>query len=493
MSNFEQFTFSKPVLQALVKMNFVEPTPIQEKVIPLALESKDIIGLAQTGTGKTAAYCLPIFEYFLKNKEGGAMVLVPTRELAEQVQDFWRKLTGHLNGMNSVLLIGGAPIYPQMRQLGRNPRLIIATPGRVIDHLNRETLYLDTLKILVLDEADRMLDMGFAPQLEQILPTMPAERHTMLFSATATPMMEKISRGFLTDPERVVVGTESRAALSVKQKAIFVKHMKEKENLLLDQLNEQEGPTLIFTRTQYKTEEIAEYLYDAGHKVSCIHGGLRQSQRRSALASFRKQEIRILVATDIAARGLDVQGVSHVINFDVPLGAEDYIHRIGRTGRAGALGLATSFIGNEDKNSWRYIIKLLQKTGSEMPEEIGESFMKNEMNPRGRFGGGSGRGGPRRFGSSRGGDRDRRGGGGFRREGGGEFKGFGAGNGEGRRDDFRSSGNAENSNRGFSRRPSNSSVENSNVGGGPRSSGNSFRGQGGNSSFGGGAGQSRLW
>ena len=367
MNTFKKLGLPASLQQSLEKIGFTTPTPIQEKSIPIILSGKDIIGSAQTGTGKTGAFCIPTLVALLKNPSMNALVLIPTRELALQIEEFWGKLTHFDKEMRSAILIGGVPMGPQFRDLKRNPRLIIATPGRLVDHLNRKTITLGNTGVLILDEADRMLDMGFAPQLNEILRYVPKQRQTLFFTATWDTNTEKLAKKFLLgNVERVAVGETSKAATTITQ-SLYAVTQDGKRDLLLEELNSLEGTILVFARTQHRADRVSRYLDSYGVKCNRIHGGRSQGQRTSALRDFREGKIRVLVATDIAARGIDVADIAHVINFDLPQVAEDYIHRIGRTGRAGATGTATSFVTSEDLGLWTEIAKLLKKTGSPVP------------------------------------------------------------------------------------------------------------------------------
>ena len=365
-ARFSDLKLSIPVELALKAMGFEIPTPIQSKAIPFALQGRDIVGCAQTGTGKTAAYLIPILERLLTSSGKTALVLVPTRELVQQIEIFWRKLAEFAPDLRCAPLIGGAPMPSQIRALSRKPRLVVATPGRLIDHLERRTVDLSRVDMLVLDEADRMLDMGFAPQLKQVLRSVPTQRQTLLFTATWAPVMDQIAEQHLNDPERVTIGEVSQAAPDVIQTLVSTTGQRKNETLL-DELNRRPGSILVFARTQLRTDRVARYLSSYGVAVNSLHGGRTQGQRNSALGAFRSGKIRVLVATDIAARGIDVAQIAHVINYDLPQAPEDYIHRIGRTGRAGATGSAVSLITPEDRASWQEISRHLKKSGSDMP------------------------------------------------------------------------------------------------------------------------------
>ncbi len=369
MQNYSDFKFPVQVSKALQDLKFETPTPIQAQAIPVALEQKDMIGIAQTGTGKTAAFCIPTLLRMLKEPNMTALVLAPTRELALQIDGVWKGLTKYASNYRSAILVGGCGMPPQIRALQQKPRLIIATPGRLIDHLQQKHADLRNLGILILDEADRMLDMGFAPQLNQIMKCVPLERQTLLFTATWSPEMDQLSKRYLKNPARVSVAPPSKVAEAIDQEVIKLDG-KEKNNALLDEINKRPGSVLVFARTKSRTDRVARFLDSYGVEVNRIHGGRTQGQRNRALAEFKDGTIRVLVATDIAARGIDVTKIKHVINYDLPQVAEDYIHRIGRTGRAGESGSAVSFVASEEVPQWREISTLLKKAGSRQPKMV---------------------------------------------------------------------------------------------------------------------------
>ncbi len=359
MQTFQELSLAPSLAKGLATMNFSIPTPIQAKAIPIALEGRDLIACAQTGTGKTAAFGVPMVERLYQKRESVGLVLVPTRELAMQVTDVFRQLVFHAPHLRTVSLIGGVSMQPQLRALKGGYRILIATPGRLLDHLERGSVDLNKLEVLTLDEADRMLDMGFAPQLKRIFGYLPVNRQTLLFSATLPPNIRDLARSILRDPSEVSVGAVSKPAEKIEQATRFV-NGDEKNNTLLDEINQRKGSILIFTRTQRRTDRLARYLESYGIPCGRIHGGRSQGQRNRALEEFRKETTRILVATDIAARGIDIDHVAHVINYDLPQVAEDYVHRIGRTARAGREGCALSLIAPEEKPLWKEIEKLLK-------------------------------------------------------------------------------------------------------------------------------------
>lgn len=356
-NSYSAMKLSPAVQKSLASMKFLEPTPIQAQSIPIALMGKDVLGCAQTGTGKTAAFGIPLVESLISDQQALGLVLAPTRELALQIIEVLRKLSVNVPGVATVLLIGGASMRDQYQQLKRRPRIIVATPGRLMDHLRRKSIVLNKVKCLVLDEADRMLDMGFAPQLEEILEHLPTERQTFLFSATMPGNIKSLAKKYLVNPETITIGSASTPVEAIKHEIIRTT-IHEKNNLLLDQLNAREGSILIFTKTKQKADAVTDYLQDYGFSAGRIHGDRSQGQRSAAIKAFREQKFRILVATDIAARGLDVPHIQHVINYDLPQVPEDYVHRIGRTARAGATGEAVAFVVPQDLSLWSRIARL---------------------------------------------------------------------------------------------------------------------------------------
>jgi superfamily II DNA/RNA helicase len=371
MNNFKEMDLHPKLLGALETMAFHIPTPIQAKAIPEILSGKDLIACAQTGTGKTAAFCIPLICHLLKNREQSALILVPTRELAFQIIEVLKKMTGPFTELRTTLLIGGASMNIQIRNLSQRPRVIIGTPGRVIDHLHQKTLSVHNTKFLVLDEADRMFDMGFQHQLKEIFRYLSYSRQTLLFSATFPSDIENMTKKYLNHPTYVSVGATSQPVEEVKQSAIQTTS-RTKDMALLNALRERSGSILIFTRTKRRTDRLWQFLKEKRFPVDRIHGGLSQAQRNKAIQEFRSHKNRILVATDIAARGLDILHIEHVINYDLPLIPEDYVHRIGRTARAGAQGEALSLLVPEDYNVWKKISHLYKIQGAFMdrPERV---------------------------------------------------------------------------------------------------------------------------
>ena len=347
------------LLQILEKMKFTAPTPIQHRAIPIAIEGKDVVGIAQTGTGKTLAFGVPMIQRLSASK-GQGLVLAPTRELALQIEEQLIKI-GHTMGLRTAVLIGGASMGQQISAVRRNPHIIVATPGRLNDHLEQKTFRLDHVNILVLDEADRMLDMGFLPQIKKILQLVPKERQTMLFSATLSSEIMKIATTTMKLPVRIEIAPPGTTVERVTQE-IFIVKKDEKPRLLEKILGEYKGSTLVFTRTKFGAKRVAKAVRNIGHSSAEIHSNRSLGQRKEALEGFKSGKYRVSVATDIAARGIDVRGIELVINYDLPMHSEDYVHRIGRTGRAGAEGHAISFALPEERHGIRDIERLIKKS-----------------------------------------------------------------------------------------------------------------------------------
>ncbi len=366
---FSQLGLAPAQVRSCESLGYTEPTPIQKQAIPVVLRGEDLIGCAETGTGKTAAFLLPIIQRITSSEGGGTkgkaaarpgvrvLVLAPTRELAAQIETNYRELNP-VKGNRSVILIGGANIRTQISELHRRPTVVIATPGRLLDLTERGAVVLSTVEVLVLDEADRMLDMGFLPAIRRVLAMVPAKRQTLLFSATMSSEIERLARTTMKAPKLVEVSTRGQAPILVKQTAYPVAQ-ESKIALLLDLLErERFERVLVFTRTRRGAERLSHILEAREHSVNRIHADRTQPQREAALRGFRDGRTRVLVATDIAARGIDVDAVSHVINYDVPAAPEDYVHRIGRTGRAGNQGRAITIVTPVDELSMRAIERL---------------------------------------------------------------------------------------------------------------------------------------
>ena len=412
MTTFAEFGLPESLNHTLAAMGYSEPTPIQAQAIPFALEGKDVLGSAQTGTGKTAAFSIPLVAKLIAKPEATALILTPTRELAQQILDIVNQLVGKgANRMGTALIIGGASMQFQLKQLRNNPRIIVGTPGRVNDHLDRGSLKINRTEFLVLDETDRMLDMGFTEQLEEIFKYLPKEKQTLMFSATLPKNIVKLASKYLNNPERVAVGSANTPIAKIKQEVIHCSEG-EKYDRLLAELKKRNGTAIIFMKTKHGTERLAGKLNRDGEDAEAIHGDLKQNQRKRVIDGFRKMDFRVLVATDVAARGLDISHVEHVINEALPTNPEDFIHRIGRTGRAGAEGNALSFVTPGDRRAWAAITRLIGLGDNAGEEDFGRNAGGGRGGDRrGSSGGRGGFGGDRR--DSRG-SRDSRGGrGGF--------------------------------------------------------------------------------
>ena len=358
MTDFSTYKLNEVLNKSLKNINFTSPTPIQEKSIPLILQGNDILGSAQTGTGKTAAFCIPILELLMKSPRGSLLVMIPTRELAKQVLDVINSLLGFKSSINTVTLIGGESMSKQLSQLKKRPRIYVGTPARINDHLQRGTLNLHDAKYLVLDETDRMLDMGFEVQINKIIKFLPIDKQVLMFSATIPDNILKLSSKYLNNPIRISVGDSNSVAKNIKQEIIELKS-DEKLDELINQLSTRTGSVLIFVKTKYGTEKLSKALAKNKIKSFPLHGGLRQSKRNTIMSNFRDMKFRILIATDVASRGIDVPHIEHVINYDLPQMAEDFIHRIGRTARAGSKGIALSFVTKGDFSKWKEIQNIL--------------------------------------------------------------------------------------------------------------------------------------
>ena len=377
MDNFEKLGLCQALNKSLKKIGFKKPTPIQAEAIPFILAGKDLLGSASTGTGKTGAFAIPVIDRIISsNKDECALIVTPTRELAKQVINVFRDLLGPSNSIKACCLIGGEAIGKQLNQLKRNPRIIIGTPGRINDHLEKKSLSLKKTAYLVLDETDRMLDMGFGIQINQILKFMPQERQTLMFSATFPKNIITLSKKYLKNPERVTVDAENTLSKNIKHEVINIDNSK-KYNILIEQLEKRKGAVLVFVKTKHSTEKIAKNLKRDGFKADALNGDLRQSKRDRIMKNFRENKIRVLIATDIASRGLDVRHLQHVINFDLPQVAEDYIHRIGRTARAGASGEAICFVSPNEGHLWLNIDMLLNPEAKHKYSTRGKSTNKS--------------------------------------------------------------------------------------------------------------------
>jgi ATP-dependent RNA helicase RhlE len=359
--SFEGLGINEVFMDALAKRKFSVPTPIQHKAIPVAMKGEDVIGIAQTGTGKTLAFGIPMLQRLWEAKTGFGLVIVPTRELALQVEESLRLLAGHL-GLRTTVLIGGESMHRQIMALRKRPNVAVVTPGRLLDLMEQGQIHVDGTTALVLDEADRMLDMGFAPQINRILKMVPTpdKRQTMLFSATMPDDIVTIATKHMKMPVRVEVAPQGTSAERVEQE-LYIVRKEDKMPLVAEILKQYTGSVLLFSRTKHGATKIAAYLTKMGHKATEIHANKSLAQRIRALDGFKKGTYRILVATDIAARGIDVTGISLVLNFDLPDNSADYVHRIGRTGRAGMAGHAISLATPDQRQDIRDIERVIRK------------------------------------------------------------------------------------------------------------------------------------
>jgi len=375
MQSFYEYNLSDNLNKSLKTLGFKNPTEIQSKTIPIALKRHDILASAETGSGKTAAYLIPLIHHISTIGGISGLILTPTRELAQQVTDVSKSLVGYKSKIETALIVGGASMNNQLRQLKKRPKIIVGTPGRINDHLEKKTLNLKYFNFFVLDEADRMLDMGFEDQVEKIIRFLPSKRQTLLFSATLPKEIIKLSSKYLNNPKRADVKENNVIKTQIKQKILNTK-TELKYNQLVDEIAIRKGSILIFVRTKYSTEKLKKRLMKDTVKSSALHGDLRQNKRSRILKDFRDDKFRILIATDIASRGLDVPHIEHVINYDLPQVPEDFIHRIGRTARAGSVGEAVSFITPNDKRMWESIENLMEELKN--PEHVPENKKVNQ-------------------------------------------------------------------------------------------------------------------
>ncbi|MDZ7789876.1 MAG: DEAD/DEAH box helicase [Xanthomonadales bacterium] len=418
--NFDSLGLKAELLRAVSEQGYTEPTPVQLKSIPVILQGRDIMASAQTGTGKTAAFTLPLLQR-LSEREGGnqrqprALILAPTRELAAQVNENLRAYGRHVK-LRSLEIFGGVNINPQITKLQRGIDVLVATPGRLIDHMQRGTVDLSKIEFLVLDEADRMLDMGFRPDIDRVVKALPKQRQTLLFSATFSKEITQMAQKYLTNPERVETAPPNSTVEKIAQQAFRVDQKQKREVLsfLIGSNNWQQ--VLVFTRTKHGANRLAKQLETDGLPAVAIHGNKSQGARTKALSEFKKNKVRVLVATDIAARGLDIDQLPHVVNYDIPNVPEDYVHRIGRTGRAGREGLAVSLVAGSEHGLFEDIRKLVKVEiptygveGYEPTEPLSRDAGKTPVRRgRGNGGGGGGRGnGGNRGGGNRGGSASR--------------------------------------------------------------------------------------
>ena len=377
--NFSELPIDNKLKNSIRFADFITPTPIQSKSIPISLSGKDILGTAQTGTGKTLAFTIPMINKLLIDKNTMALIVCPTRELATQVMQTVLKLNVREIGIGNALLIGGESMQKQLKKLKKRARIIVGTPGRINDHLKRQSLNLSKVSYLVLDETDRMLDMGFTPQIEMILKFIPKKHQTLLFSATLPNNILRISEKYLNNPERIAIGSLSTPIEKIKQETFQITQDK-KYHELINQLVERSGSILVFVKTKHGADKIVKRLKYDGHSADAIHGNLRQSKRDRVINNFRNGKIRILIATDVAARGLDIPLIKHVINYDLPQVPEDYIHRVGRTGRAGKEGSSLTFITPNDRSMWNSISRLIDPNFIAPKNNKNKNFKKNKKN-----------------------------------------------------------------------------------------------------------------
>lgn len=389
MPSFRDLPLIEPLQKAIAESGYTEPTPIQVAAIPSLLLGRDLLGCAQTGTGKTAAFALPLLQRLheipvrLRPRHPRVLVLTPTRELAIQIEESFRVYGKHLR-LRTAVIFGGVGQNPQVKSLAAGVDVLVATPGRLLDLIDQGYLKLDGLEVFVLDEADRMLDMGFIHAIRKILPLLPKERQNLFFSATMPPEIQRLSQGILRDPVRVEVAPVSSTAEMISQSVLYV-DKERKRDLLKHVLQDPKlKRVIVFTRTKHGANRVSEALEKNGVSSAAIHGNKSQGARQRALEDFRAGRVRVLVATDIAARGIDVDGITHVINYEIPNVSEDYVHRIGRTGRAGASGLAFTFVDRDDGRLTGEIEKLLKKKLEVEPYELRDERPRRSLPPRAR-------------------------------------------------------------------------------------------------------------
>jgi superfamily II DNA/RNA helicase len=412
--SFSDLNLDDLLLRAIKACGFDTPTDIQMQAVPVALEGSDLMASAQTGTGKTAAFVLPALQRLLNNKPAPGhgprvLILTPTRELATQVTDAIREL-GKFSRLRSATVVGGMPYPPQIKMLRQPLDLLVATPGRLIDHFENGRLDFSRLEMLVLDEADRMLDMGFVDDVERIAAALPEQRQTLLFSATLEGEVRNVARRLLTEPKRIQIAGVKVSHDSIEQHIHQADDFRHKQALLAHHLGQEAvSQAVVFTATKRGADDLAKQLREQGHRSAALHGDMSQGARRRTVERMRRGQCRVLVATDVAARGIDIKGLSHVFNFDLPMAAEDYIHRIGRTGRGGASGTALSLVGPQE---WDKVARIEKLTGSKLNRLVLEGLEPRQPEPkpfaqRGgkrRPGGGGGYGQKRRFGGKPGGN-----------------------------------------------------------------------------------------
>jgi ATP-dependent RNA helicase DeaD len=379
VTQFSSLGLHESLLSTISDLGYETPTPVQEQAIPFVLQGEDVLATAQTGTGKTAAFALPVITRFLNGVDKRPILVVsPTRELAEQIGRVLGQLTKNTPQLKTAVIIGGSSYHHQMKALKSNPTFVVGTPGRLIDQCRNRALRLDSFGTLVVDEADRLLDMGFEPQLRQVMSALPAERQTLMFSATLPREIENLANSFLKAPKRVSVGAITKPVEKIVQTVVKTTN-NDKNETLMREIDKIAGSMIVFTKTKWRTDKVAKFLTSIGHEVVRIHGDRSQGQRSAAINDFRRGNARILVATDIASRGIDIPDIRYVVNYDLPASAEDYVHRIGRTGRAGTEGCAIAFVTPEEERLWVRINHVLNGKGSSprqggRPQQGNKSF-----------------------------------------------------------------------------------------------------------------------
>ena len=376
--SFSNFGFIPPIGKAISRINYSNPTPIQEQCIPVVLSGRDVLASAQTGTGKTAAFCLPLLDLVAnkpkhkhkRNISPDVLILSPTRELATQIEQELKRFS-HFMDTNIVAVVGGVSYKLQNKLLKSNVNFLVATPGRLMDLVRQRKINLKHIDALVIDEADRMLDMGFIPDIKKIFESTSQDQQVLMFTATLNKQIEKIAQQFLKDPQRIAIEQENKSNKNIQQIAYPVADYNQKKLVLVDVLNEADlNQAIIFTATKREADRLSDELYLMNHRSKTLHGDMSQRERTRTINRFKNNEIQILVATDVAARGIDVDDITHVINFDLPRQVEDYIHRIGRTGRGGATGISHTFFTDFDKSMAGALVNILQEANQEVPNEI---------------------------------------------------------------------------------------------------------------------------
>lgn len=383
---FDSLGLAPKILKAIKQIKYTAPMPVQAEVIPLILNGRDVLACAQTGSGKTAAFTIPLFDILSRDENAKCLVVAPTRELAQQIHKVFNELAVNGEIGSSALIVGGKFMQDQLRKLKKKPRFVVGTPGRLNDHLTRKSLVLDSFKYVVWDEMDRMLDLGFIHQIEHIMKHLPQERQSAMLSATFPKRVLKLAQEYLINPATIVIDTLNSASDNVEQKAIQTEAAKKPKELDY-LLNKFEGQILVFTKTQKTADMLKKQLLNNNHSADALHGGLRQSKRDKTIAAFRKNDFRILVATDVAARGLDVPKIACVINYELPQSPEEYIHRIGRTGRVKEKGVAISLVGKAERRKWKEIEDFLKGAEKQLTtqEQEREALLVQSNREKGPF------------------------------------------------------------------------------------------------------------